>query len=292
MTNYTFGSQPNSYFRGQDMTIKREDGEEITVNRKDSMWAVNIKHDFLYNSAPPVVRLAIDSLAEGVAESIEQGVMESYWADARKLAEEHGWADIHAAGRSGGWLVVRGTWASISPADPVEEEREDVQRWIAFCFDAVALVSDAEAQLCSELQAAHQELQHELREASDWVGAKVSSLDGDRFTIERLDIRDGRAIFAEKKPAKGFSFANEVHLLDKADSKLPFSQCQGCGVSYPNDKPGHNTGCVVGALLTVLEDRGFDFAGTEIANIDADRLWESTFGPAADEIERVLTVSD
>lgn len=71
----------------------------------------------------------------------------------------------------------------------------------------------------------------------------------------------------------------------------PISDCPNCSKPYPDRTPGHSTGCVIGALLTVLEDRGFDFDGTRIAAIDADGWWSTTFGPAADRIEDELNES-
>lgn len=70
--------------------------------------------------------------------------------------------------------------------------------------------------------------------------------------------------------------------------------CPNCGQMQPNDAPGHSTGCVIGGLLTTLEDRGFDFANAKgtIHDIDADAIWEITLGPLADEIERRLEVGE
>lgn len=64
--------------------------------------------------------------------------------------------------------------------------------------------------------------------------------------------------------------------------------CPNCGHPVSPTEPGHSTGCVIGALLTVLEDRGYDFADTDLSQIDTDSWWDGTFGPAADEIEKEI----
>lgn len=223
MPTYTFGKEPNAYFHGQDMTITRDDGETIKVNRKDDMWAVNVKYDGTYHDLPPTCRLAVDNLPEGIVSGIEQQARENFWRDARMLAEENGYSDIFSAGRSGGWLCVdkTRTWESPNPAEPTDDEREQVEDWIAFCFEAVALIDQAEGGFRGDLRDAQQDLQIELSTYADWVGAKVRTLDGETFKVARIEVRNGRVTLMPEKPAKAFSFATEATLVQKADGNVP-----------------------------------------------------------------------
>lgn len=50
----------------------------------------------------------------------------------------------------------------------------------------------------------------------------------------------------------------------------------------------HDNGCVTGALFAVLNDRGFDLAGVELTDEQADRFWSEIGGPAADSLAELI----
>lgn len=292
---YTFDTKPNSYFQGRDVRVSSEKrGGTVILNEKDGMWAVNVKDDETLRDYPADVQLAIANLPEGVIEGIAERVREQWWREANELADNHDFEDgVTQEGREGGWMAVINTktWEPSTLLDPSEPwEERDRNRFLALAFDAIANMDHARQNFFTEVREAHQELQHELLAASEWVGAHVRSLDGENFVIGLVTVRNGRPIFTNGTSSR-FSFANEVTLIDKGSSQLAYSECQGCGRSFPSDKPGHETGCVIGALLSTLQDRGFDFSGTDIAEIDADSWWEGTFGPACDAIEGELKAS-
>lgn len=66
--------------------------------------------------------------------------------------------------------------------------------------------------------------------------------------------------------------------------------CPNCRQQVPKDKPGHETGCLIGALLRVLEDRGHDLSDCDITAIDVDAMFERYLGPAADAIAYELLI--
>lgn len=286
---YSFGSESNSYFNGRDEVITRDDDARIKVNIKDGMWAVNVKAHAIASTMPADVQNAISNLPDSVLQVAEDQAREGWWIAVQEIAVSHGFDKVYSAGRSGGWMAVNGTqdWHPNELFEP-EEDDDSIERFLALAFDAVASIESAREDFYYRVREAFGELQLELRDASDWVGAAVSSLDGDRFTVERLAVRDGRPVFMEKEPATDYSFAGEVTLWAKGVSNLPYGECPGCGKMAQSAQPGHRTGCVIGALLTVMEDRGFDFAGTDISDIDASAWWDSTFGPAVDAMENEL----
>ncbi len=277
--SYIFNTTPNSYFRGQDLRVEDTNTHEvITINRKEGHnWAVNVKHDFVYRSAPANVRAAIDALGDVKCENIEQSVQRAFWTEADALANEHGWADIHSAGRSSGWLVLPRTWESPSPIEPVEDERDDVARWLRFCFAVTRLVEEAETRFQAELELAAQQLQIELSEYADWIGGEIRTLDGNNMPALKLSVRNGRAcIEGDPDAGDGFSFATDSTLLRRKDGAQPARL---------------EADAVMEEILQIIEARG-NLSKQEIDNwLDTDDdhnplvLYQDIVAPAVNEIE-------
>jgi hypothetical protein len=55
--------------------------------------------------------------------------------------------------------------------------------------------------------------------------------------------------------------------------------CPNCG-RCP-EKAAHGDGCLLGALVNVLKDRGHDLSSVDLTKVDADALWEMYGDPAA-----------
>lgn len=65
-------------------------------------------------------------------------------------------------------------------------------------------------------------------------------------------------------------------------------ECPNCA-GRP-EKAAHGDGCVLGALVHVLEDRGHDLAEVDLEKVDADFFWTSFGGPAADWVAQELGI--
>jgi hypothetical protein len=179
--NYIFNTEANSYFNGQDIRIENTTTHEvILVNVKDGMWAVNVKDDTSFNDHPADVQNAITVLPDAVVEGIEQQIKQDWWEGANVVADEHGFADIYIAGPH------------------MTNAIETAQR---------------------RLREAMQELQLELLDYADWVGAEVQTLDGKVFKVAKLTAVNGRAALHTGR--SGFAFATEAKLVRKADGQVP-----------------------------------------------------------------------
>lgn len=66
--------------------------------------------------------------------------------------------------------------------------------------------------------------------------------------------------------------------------------CPNCGAELCTAGPpaGHRPGCLLHALLTVVEDRGYEVRSECLADLDVDQLWDRVGGPAADWLEAQL----
>jgi hypothetical protein len=140
---YNFGTRPNSYFRGADVRVERDDGSAIAVNRKDGLWAVNVKDDNLLRDIPGDVRALADELGEAMAQRLYEMAQTDFWHWATTtLAPEHGFETVFSEGRSGGWLSVAGTrdWDAEMLFRPAADEREARDRFLALAFQAVEAV--------------------------------------------------------------------------------------------------------------------------------------------------------
>lgn len=71
--------------------------------------------------------------------------------------------------------------------------------------------------------------------------------------------------------------------------------CPNCTRIIDRERPGHETGCVVGAMLSVIEDRGEIEGGLpnkrEVSDLNVDALWE-TLGRLITDMERDLEGED
>jgi hypothetical protein len=85
----------------------------VTVTYHGGEPAINVKDDVLYAHAEPYASLiervnAItdeDGSREGdMANVLYEGAAGQFWQDAKLLAEEYGYGEAYADGRSGGWL--------------------------------------------------------------------------------------------------------------------------------------------------------------------------------------------
>lgn len=78
--------------------------------------------------------------------------------------------------------------------------------------------------------------------------------------------------------------------------------CPNCGRSvganaadyedHYADQYGHAEGCALSMLLTVVADRGHDVNDADLTRIDVNLLWDRFLGPAADQVERDLGLTD
>jgi hypothetical protein len=222
-SKYTFAGEPSSYFRGQDLKVTREsDGRTILVNRKEQFWGLSVKSDYVLSQRSPEVQRAAHNLTLNALEHLEQAVTSFFWREVEHLAVQHGFSGkVWSEGRSGGWLCVDETehFESSSPAEPTADDRDSVERWLAFCFDADDLRKTAEGVFDDRILEANQDLQVQLSRYADWVGAEVRSLDGQVFKVERLGIQYGKP--ALEQPGKVFATPDEATLVRKADGNIP-----------------------------------------------------------------------
>lgn len=130
---YTFGEQSNSYFNGRDTSVTRDDGKSVLVNVKDGMMAVEVKDRAGWWSYPDDIKSMADELGESTIERLYDQLRDDYWRWATDfLVNDYDEVtDIYSAGRSSGWLCVRG----ISP-DAVVEDKELMHTFLALAFDA------------------------------------------------------------------------------------------------------------------------------------------------------------
>jgi len=222
MTDYIFSERANNYFLGKDMHITRaEDGRVVVVNQKGDWWGVNVKAEYIMGQRSLAVRVAASNLADGTLSGLEEHAREFFWREVEYLALKHGFSEVYQEGRSGGWACVAETrnFESASPAEPVDDEKERIARWIDFCFDADDLRLAAERNFDERILKANHELQVELSEYADWVGADIRSLDGDIAHVRKLDIVTGQA--ALQTDGGWFSMAKEATLIRKADGSIP-----------------------------------------------------------------------
>jgi len=279
MTRYTFNTKPNSYFRGRDVRVSNG-SDSVLINLKDNMWAVNVKAELVRHTMPADVQIALYALPDAVAEACEQRAQENWWDDAKLLAAENGFNTIYSAGRSSGWMAVDGTqdW------DPecLFDLGQDAVRFLTLAFEATGAIGAAEQDFYSQIREAMQELQIELSEYADWVGAEVRALDGDLMEVCKLDVIQGRAALCGPGDF-GFSFCTESKLVRKADGNVPHRL-----TADP----------IMEQVFLILEARGeltreqiADFLEDEEGNEPA-RLYEDYIGPAINELERRILPSE
>ena len=161
----------------------------------------------------------------------------------------------------------------LDSLEPTDDEKETIERWLKFCFEADDLRETAEVYFDDGILEANQNLQVELSEYADWIGAEVQTLDGQVEKVERLLVRDGRPCldFFE-----GFAFATEAKLVRKADGNVP-----------------HRIAAdpIMEQVFLILEARGLTreqidiFLDDEEGNEPA-RLYESYIGPAINELHK------
>lgn len=65
--------------------------------------------------------------------------------------------------------------------------------------------------------------------------------------------------------------------------------CPNCGADVGGSH-GHHQGCLLGALLSVLENRDHNLDGLDLDKIDTGELWERWGGPAADWVAEQLEI--
>lgn len=224
MSAYTFDTEPNAYFLGQDVRVTdHANGATILVNVKDGMWAVNVKDDVIHASYPRDIQNALDTISEREAASAYNAAIESWWDDAQSSASERGFEDgVNTAGRSSGWMALPDTsdWEPtmlLSPKGQLELTRRD--RFLSLGFEVVANIDKVrESVFFENVRSAMLALQTDLSQFTDWVGAEVQTLDGQIEKVERILVRDGRPCLDF---SQGFAFANEAKLVRKADGGVP-----------------------------------------------------------------------
>lgn len=219
---YSFSTRDNAYFNGRDMRITRDsDGRTILVNRKHGYWAVNVKSEYVMDQRSLAVRTAASNLPDGLLSGLEERSVDLFWREAGDLARNAGFSNgCYQEGRGGGWMAVADTEfiESPSPADPLDHEREEVERWIFVCFKADELRELAEDNFDENILTANQELQIELSQYADWLGAVIQGLDGGLGEVTKLEVINGRA--ALRTGAGWYSMAPEAELIRKADGGI------------------------------------------------------------------------
>lgn len=224
MTNYIFNTQANSYFQGQDLRVEdTKTHRVILINVKDGMWALSVKSEWNLTQRSQAVQRAADNLTDQTLEHLEEASKDFFWREAEALAANHGLTDgVYQEGRSGGWLCVGDTrdWELVHPGEPVTDgERTAVERFLGFCFEADDLRDTAEVYFDDRILEANMNLQVELSEYADWVGAEIRTLDGAVGEVYKLDIRQGRPALV--MAGNLFSFATEATLVRKANGRVP-----------------------------------------------------------------------
>lgn len=64
--------------------------------------------------------------------------------------------------------------------------------------------------------------------------------------------------------------------------------CPNCTREIERDRPAHLNGCVLGAMLDVIEVRGqLGLGAVDLAHLDVDGIWDR-LGPLVDELEAEL----
>jgi len=58
--------------------------------------------------------------------------------------------------------------------------------------------------------------------------------------------------------------------------------CPNCVTEVSAENPAHENGCLIGACLSVLSDRGHDMTKIDISDLDTDAFWDQFGGPATD----------
>lgn len=277
MSNYTFDTVNNSYFEGRDLRVTRDaDGRTILVQRKDAFWGLNVKSEWVRAQRSEEVRTAANNLPDDQLDFAEEAAREFFWREAPHLAIKHGFeGDVYGEGRSGGWLCLGEKFYSNSPVEPTDDEKESIDRWLTFCFEADELRETAEAYFDDRLLEANQNLQIELSEYAGWVGAEVQSLDGLIFKVGRLEIQYGRAALRDSERGV-FAVAKESKLVRKADGTVPSR--------LTADPIMEQVFQIVEARGDVTKEQLDNFLDDEEGN-DPVRLYEDYLGPAVREIE-------
>ena len=143
-SQYTFDTQPNSYFMGQDLQVTDGTGHTIIVNIKDDMWAVNVKDDATVDSFPPDVLRAFNRLNETTIQRIYDDTVREYWDWASDRVGAYDFGGICQLGREGGWLAVEGSthmFPEMIEPDSAEA-REARDRFLAFAFEVERAIED------------------------------------------------------------------------------------------------------------------------------------------------------
>ena len=126
MDTFTFHDEGNAYFQGSDLVATRDrDGRTVKVNGKDGYVAVNVKdykHSYgfldksamgqeLYDKATELNRANVNRVwghHEDYTECLYERAQETFWSDAKWLAEDAGFKGVYSSGRSGGWCLIDG----------------------------------------------------------------------------------------------------------------------------------------------------------------------------------------
>ena len=100
--------------------------------------------------------------------SLYDNARDQFWQDADLLAQDHGFDGVHAAGRSGGWMVVEGTrwladnFLSDPPRPLTEEDAEAMEmrdRFLACAFEALDYIKGARDNFHDMIRDAHHDLE-------------------------------------------------------------------------------------------------------------------------------------
>jgi hypothetical protein len=144
---YTFSRVSNNYFNGHDLhVVERATGRVVSLNERDGMLAVSVKDRETVHDLPVAARDAYDKIGEPAAQVIYDGLKEDFWRWAEECAERYEFDGVTQAGRSGGWMCVKGSEHladNLIEPDPDEEGEHDARnRFLACVFEIVGAIED------------------------------------------------------------------------------------------------------------------------------------------------------
>jgi hypothetical protein len=132
-------------------------------------YAVNVKSHGRFDYS--------DALSDEEAQTVWDREAESFWAEAEEIAREHGFRDVYAEGRMGGWCVPQ---PQPHAEDMWEEELAawERDRFRPFERDILALLAEAESDAADALREAGRLAEAEPAERAHWEARDTITIDG------------------------------------------------------------------------------------------------------------------
>lgn len=190
MDEFTFRNVGNSYFMGNDVVATRvRDGREVKINGKDGVLAVNVKdykHSYGHyteSTLPEGVFAMAEELnaanahrftgedwgAQCWTDVLYERAQETFWIDAKVLAEDAGFNGVGSAGRSGGWCCIDGADSEsyadiIMDPEGMADEPEDIEYYrekrsavLNLLIDIEDLIEDCHGYWYDDIREGHAE---------------------------------------------------------------------------------------------------------------------------------------